>query len=95
MRRWIPAAAFTLLLAVTSSLTLPRPSGADPAKGELTFEIFKDARKEYRWRLKAANGKVIAMADEGYVRKDACQHAIAVIKEGAATAKVEDQSTSE
>lgn len=93
MNRWRSAVAVALILAVGSSFELPKLEGASASKGELTFEIFKDARKEYRWRLKAGNGKVIAMADEGYARKDACEHAISIIRDGAAKAKVEDAST--
>jgi hypothetical protein len=29
------------------------------------FEIYRDAAGEYRWRLKAANGRIVA-AGEGY-----------------------------
>jgi uncharacterized protein len=63
------------------------------AKGDLTFEIFKDGKKEYRWRIRAGNGRIIGMSDEGYDRKEGCRHAITLIKEGAASAKVEDLST--
>ena len=30
------------------------------AETKLTFEMYPDAKDEYRWRLKGANGKVIA-----------------------------------
>lgn len=33
-----------------------------------TFEIYKDAKKEWRWRLKASNGKIIADSAESYKR---------------------------
>ncbi|MCD0218109.1 DUF1508 domain-containing protein, partial [Enterobacter hormaechei subsp. steigerwaltii] len=32
------------------------------------FEIYKDAKGEYRWRLKAANHEIIAQG-EGYTSK--------------------------
>jgi uncharacterized protein YegP (UPF0339 family) len=35
----------------------------------LKFEIYKDSKKDYRWRLKSANGKIIADCAEGYKRK--------------------------
>lgn len=35
----------------------------------LTFHVFKDMRGEWRWRLKASNGKVIADSGEGYKRE--------------------------
>lgn len=35
----------------------------------MKFEIYKDRKKEWRWRLKARNGKIIAVSGEGYKRK--------------------------
>lgn len=58
--------------------------------GPVSFELFKDAKKEYRWKLKAANGKVMAVSNDGYSTKGACQSAIDLIKAGASTAPVED-----
>lgn len=34
-----------------------------------TFEIYRDKKKEFRWRLKASNGRIIADCAEGYKRK--------------------------
>lgn len=34
-----------------------------------TFEIYRDKKKEFRWRLKASNGKIIADSAESYNRK--------------------------
>lgn len=86
----VVGAVLAILIVSSAAFTKPEPSAP---KSDLTFEIFKDARKEYRWRLRAGNGRVIGMSDEGYARKDGCQHAISVIKEGAAHAKIEDHST--
>jgi uncharacterized protein YegP (UPF0339 family) len=33
------------------------------------FEIYQDKAKEFRWRLKASNGRIIAESGEGYKRK--------------------------
>jgi UPF0339 protein NMB1088 len=44
------------------------------------FEIYKDARGEFRWRLKAGNHQSIATSGESYTTKQSCQHAIGVIK---------------
>ena len=51
---------------------------------------YQDAAKEYRWRLKAANGAILATSGQGYKAKADCKHAIDVIKEGAAQAAVEE-----
>jgi uncharacterized protein YegP (UPF0339 family) len=35
----------------------------------MTFVIYKDKNKEYRWRLLARNKKIIGDSGEGYKRK--------------------------
>ena len=44
------------------------------------FEIYKDAREEHRFRLKAPNGETIA-SGEGYSTKAACLNGINSVKE--------------
>ena len=56
----------------------------------MKFVIYKDRSNEYRWRLKAANGRIVADSGEGYVNKSDCQAAIDLIKRGASSATVED-----
>jgi uncharacterized protein YegP (UPF0339 family) len=34
------------------------------------FELYKDAKGEFRWRLVASNGQTIANGGEGYKSKD-------------------------
>lgn len=34
-----------------------------------TFEIYRDKKKEFRWRLKSSNGRIIAESGESYQRK--------------------------
>ena len=55
------------------------------------FEIYKDKAGEYRFRLKAANGEVIATG-EGYASKDGCKKGIESIRANAASAPIEDQT---
>jgi uncharacterized protein YegP (UPF0339 family) len=57
-----------------------------------TFELYKDNKKEFRWRLKASNGKIIATSGEGYVAKADCEHGIELLKKECASAKVDDKS---
>jgi uncharacterized protein YegP (UPF0339 family) len=40
------------------------------------FELYKSPNGEYRWRLKATNGQVIATGGEGYSSKTAAQNGI-------------------
>jgi uncharacterized protein YegP (UPF0339 family) len=60
------------------------------AATKLTFETYQDAKEQYRWRLKATNGQVIAASGQGYKDKRDCDNAIDVIKKGAEKAKVEE-----
>jgi uncharacterized protein YegP (UPF0339 family) len=51
------------------------------------FEVFKGTTGDFRFRLKAANGKVICQG-QGYKTKDACLKGIESIKTNAASAAV-------
>ena len=55
------------------------------------FEIYKDKKGEFRWRLRAGNNQVIATG-EGYTTKAACKNGIESVKKNAPKAEVEDQS---
>ncbi|QGM80100.1 YegP family protein [Otariodibacter oris] len=56
------------------------------------FEIYKDARGEFRWRLKAANHMIIATGGEGYKTKQSCQKGIESVKKVTADTPVKDLS---
>ena len=56
------------------------------------FQIYQDRKGEYRWRLRARNGEIIADSNEGYSRKASCKHGIDLVKQQAASAVVEDQT---
>ena len=51
------------------------------------FEMYVDKRGEYRFRLKATNGQIIATS-EGYTTKAACENGIASVKKNAVDAPV-------
>lgn len=51
------------------------------------FEIYKDKADEFRFRLKATNGQVIATS-EGYTTMAACQNGIASVKKNAADSEI-------
>lgn len=53
------------------------------------FEIYKDAKGEYRWRLKAANHEIISQG-EGYTSKQNCQHAVDLLKSTTAATPVKE-----
>ncbi|MBK8945410.1 MAG: DUF1508 domain-containing protein [Ignavibacteriae bacterium] len=54
----------------------------------MKFHVYKDSRAEWRWNLRASNGKIIATSGEGYNNKLDCLHAIDLIKKYAPTAVV-------
>ena len=51
------------------------------------FEIYLDKSGEYRFRLKATNGQVIATS-EGYKTKDSCENGIESVKKNAPEAEI-------
>lgn len=51
------------------------------------FEIYNDKAGEYRFRLKAKNGEIIAVS-EGYKTKDSCENGIESVKKNAPEAEI-------
>jgi len=51
------------------------------SKSSPEFEIYQDKRKEWRWRIRAANNKVICVSSEGYKNRADADHSIAIVKE--------------
>jgi uncharacterized protein YegP (UPF0339 family) len=54
---------------------------------EPVFEWYKDKAGKFRFRLKAANGEVIATS-EGYASKEGCVNGIESVKKNAPIAKI-------
>ena len=40
------------------------------------LEIYRDRRGEWRWRLRASNGRIVADSGEGYRRRASMLHGI-------------------
>jgi len=55
------------------------------------FELFVDAADEWRWRLVAANGNIIADSGEGYNSKQGAKRGIESVKRVAGDAEIEEQ----
>ncbi len=53
----------------------------------MAYYIYRDAQNYWRWRLKAANNRVIADSGEGYANKQDCLAGIQLVK-GSANAPV-------
>jgi uncharacterized protein YegP (UPF0339 family) len=90
-RNWFGAAAGALAASGAATVALASELRAAGA----TFEIYEDVRKEYRWRLKAANGQVIATSGQGYKAKADCRHGVELVQKEAATARVEEVAAKE
>lgn len=58
------------------------------------FVIYKDKRGEYRWRFKAANGRIIADSGEGYILKSGALKGVEFVKKYAPGASVVDLTVS-
>ena len=52
------------------------------------FEMYTDKAGEFRFRLKATNGEIIAVS-EGYTAKASCKNGIESVRKNAAEGKVE------
>lgn len=90
MKRWTLFFGATI---VASILAIYGPGSVERAVAEergLSFEVYQDAKEEFRWRLKAGNGKIIAVSSEGYKAKADCVKGIELVKTGAASAKVQE-----
>lgn len=80
-------AVWVALFALTSlERTQPQAVAAQDGQ-QLTFEIYQDAGKAFRWRLKAANGNILATPGQGFSTKRACRDSVERIQEGVGSDK--------
>ena len=54
------------------------------------FEMYVDKAGEFRFRLKATNGEIIA-ASEGYTAKESCENGIQSVRENAPVAEIVEE----
>lgn len=54
-----------------------------------SFEVYEDGGREYRFRLKAGNGEIIAVS-EGYKQKASCLKGIESVRKNAAVSEIKD-----
>lgn len=55
------------------------------------FEIYKDPKGEFRFRLKAGNGEIVATG-ESYETKSGVINGVDAVKRAAAEAEIEDNT---
>lgn len=60
------------------------------ATDDLTYHVFKDAAGEWRWHLRASNGRIVADSGQGYNDRADCLHGIELVK-SSSNAPVEDK----
>lgn len=56
------------------------------------FYVYRDAKREWRWRFRASNEKIIADSGEGYTHQSDCEHATALLKREAPAATIVRES---
>jgi uncharacterized protein YegP (UPF0339 family) len=54
------------------------------------FELYKDSAGGWRWRLRAANGNIVADSGESYTTNANAEAGIASVKRGASEAPVRE-----
>lgn len=55
---------------------------------EPVFEVYRDRASEWRWRLVAANGNIIADSAEGYASKQGATRGIRSVRRCAREAEI-------
>nr|WP_276410933.1 HVO_2922 family protein [Halomicroarcula sp. XH51] len=55
-----------------------------------TFELYTDTADQWRWRLRHANGNIIADSGEGYASKAKAKQGIESVKTNAPEAAIEE-----
>ncbi|WP_256297201.1 YegP family protein [Haloarchaeobius salinus] len=66
------------------------PDAAIPSFEDTHFEVFRDNAGEYRWRLVADNGRILADSGEGYASKHGARDAAARVRQRVTDAKTEE-----
>ena len=93
------AQAFLILASAACCIAMLRPhireKMAEKRKDRLSrFEVYKDSKGEFRFRLRAPNNEIIVVG-EAYKSKASCLKGIGSIKRNAAVAEIKDQTLEE
>jgi uncharacterized protein YegP (UPF0339 family) len=56
----------------------------------MKYHVYQDTGGKWRWRLKAANGQIVADSGQGYSSKQACKEGIDIVKDSADAPVVDD-----
>ncbi len=55
----------------------------------MQFELYKDKKAEFRWRLRHANGNILATSSESYKSKASAMRCIEAVKTASSAAVTE------
>lgn len=93
------AQAFLILASAACCIAMLRPhireKMAEKRKDRLgRFEIYKDSKGEFRFRLRAPNNEIIVVG-EAYKSKASCLKGIRSVKRNVVVAEIEDQTIKE
>jgi uncharacterized protein YegP (UPF0339 family) len=55
----------------------------------MTYYYYEDSKSEWRWRLKASNGRILADSGEGYKTESECNADIDRVKASASAPVIE------
>jgi uncharacterized protein len=85
--------AAVMFASAAFCLSPNRPVNAAEKKAPAaTFEVYQDKGGEYRWRLRAQNTQILAIAPDGYKEKRSCLAAIESVKRDVADAPVKEEA---
>ena len=56
------------------------------------FQVFKDKKGEWKWRLRTDNNEIIAYSGEVYARRNDCIHSIELVKDLSQGANLEESN---
>ena len=87
-----PGQGYKALADAKNNIESVKKSATDD---KMKYEVYEDAKKEHRWRLKASNGQVVAASSEGYKEKSGAEKAIETIKAGLPKATVTESDEKE
>ena len=75
--------------ATVPVVTDPAEAAADAteAGASRTFEIFEDKAGQWRWRLRARNGELVAMSEQGFTTKAGVVRSLEVVRRNTADAE--------
>jgi uncharacterized protein YegP (UPF0339 family) len=57
----------------------------------MKFLLYRDKNLEWRWRLMASNGRVLADSGEGYKRKGGARKAAEIVRAGVAGVEIVEE----